>query len=162
MRKKNGQVGPTITWIPAFTIIVFLMILFIAFTLVLASHKVVPDLAMNKILSSDSIEKTVGMGDLESGQKFLYLLNYPVDKGDFRDLVIRYNKDSGLKENVNGNVSLILEDSVLPGRCFIFNLDNNYLRNKNFEVESRIYPELFVRVPENKNGNMLGLYFGKC
>ncbi|MEK6917538.1 MAG: hypothetical protein AABW51_01180 [Nanoarchaeota archaeon] len=162
MKNKNAQVGLTLSWFVAFIVIAFIMIIFIVFTSFLAAHKVVPDLAMDKIVSVESVEKTIGMGDMESEQKFLYLLNYPIGKGDFRDLILKYNKDSSLKDEVNGNASVILENSILPGRCFIFNLDDNYLRNKNFQVENRIYPELSVRIPENKNGNLVGLYFGKC
>ncbi|MEK6945666.1 MAG: hypothetical protein AABW63_02645 [Nanoarchaeota archaeon] len=162
LKPKHSQVGLTLSWFAAFIVIVFIMVIFLVFTSFLAAHKVVPDLAMDKIVSIESVEKTTGMGNLESEQKFLYLLNYPVGKGNFRDLVLRSNKNSDLKDEVNENASYILESSILSDRCFIFNFDNNYLRNKNFEVNNRIYPQLLVRIPENKNGNIVGLYSGKC
>jgi hypothetical protein len=167
IKYKFSQVGLTLSWFAAFIVIVFILALYIFFVSALASHRVVPDLILNEILGKDSIEKTRGVGSFESQQELSYLLNYPIDNGDLEDLLIRYNKDNTLKENVERNALSILESIKEDNECFILNVGNSIsLRSDNFRSETKDFIEMLgdavvTKIPE-KGGNEIKFYFGKC
>ena len=160
IKRNKGQVALTMSWFAAFIVIVLILAAYIVFASALAVRKVVPNLALDKIIGGETID--VYSSSLESQQKLFYLLNYPIGKGNFEDLLVKYNKDPNLGDNARENASLILESIVGEGDCFIFNLDGSLTRNKGFKIANRIFPDIMIKVPANNNGKGVGLYFGKC
>ena len=120
IKSKKGQIGTTITWVGAFLIIFFIMMLFVGFASLLAMGKVVPVLGSgrNEIKLESS---SFSLKALESQRILTVILESTAEfKGDFvsvKDLVSLWaiSDDAGKKpieDIIDSKANAVLEKSL--------------------------------------------------
>ena len=105
MKNKKAQVGTTLTWMIAFLVIFFIMLLFLVFTSALAAKNVL--LVLNE--GKNKIDISSSMNPLTSQRKLFYVLNYPLENNKTIKELIIFSSDETVKINIQKNATKILQ-----------------------------------------------------
>ncbi len=116
LKNKKAQIGTTITWVVAFTIIFFMLLILIGGSALLALKKSVPDVSANNpnSKSTDLTWKVVEPSGIDFGDEALQrelitFLNKPLENGErMGDLIGSF--DSGIYSNPR-----LMGDSEIQG-----------------------------------------------
>lgn len=116
---NRGQLGTTLTWIPAFLIIFFMMLIFVGISASIAGQKLLPVVGEGK----SEIEIEESFGDLRT-QKFLVaILQFENEKGEsLKELIVKWHSDKS-KENKDVAENFIREILDEWGESYLFRAD---------------------------------------
>ena len=111
---KKGQVGLTITWIPAVLVTFFIMAIFFLTTLGLTGIKF-----LSGDLNSIEIDNGKSLGDLDSQRKLITLLNTPIEEKILSEKIIQWQLGKIDKKNLEKDIKDILEKNE---ECYLFEI----------------------------------------
>lgn len=125
LKNKKGVIGTTLTWFTAMFIIVFILLIFLSFTGILFLQK---EISSGDIRVSErrSMNIYVSSENFEVQRDLFYVLNYPVEEGIFKNLIIGFKlNEEEKRENIFEKLETILEKN--EDRCYLFSVDDEYV-----------------------------------
>ncbi len=160
--QKKGAIGLTLTWIVAFLIIFFIILVFISASALLASKKALPFIGSG--FSSAEIIKTNNY--LESQRVLDYFFNTPLEDGKTINKLIIERIISGgdyNRQKIKESVEKILKESQYEKVCYLdFIIDKQRIYNK--EVIGKYKDEGLAKTIIFLNDKKINieLYYRKC
>ena len=131
IKSKRGDIGATITWVVAFLIIVFILLVYVVFVGVLAGKKNLPLVGngANQITIMESQE------DLELQRRIFFLFDYEAENGKkVKDLIYLWvlSQDSEAKNQIKGQIGSASKvafenDENEQNECYLILIDGSML-----------------------------------
>jgi len=163
---KKGAIGITLTWITAFIIIFFIMLLFITASGLLASEKVVKG-NLNEINLVDGLE------NMEIQRELNFFLNMPFDseKTMKQEIVsLELSGDEQIRERIINSAEDFLQVQEREKKCYLFEVKgsdpdkyisiNSGMNHIGFDVGS--YAPANTNLFVNNQKIKITLYTQKC
>jgi len=168
MRKK-AQIGATLTWVGAFLIIFFIMILFGSFTAILAGEKVVT-------LNENDISFVSEKKGFENQKQLRSILESTLDSNgqEIREAIIVWSslkdeKRKSLEVEIESKVSSLLDSRVGRDDCYSFKAVQSPSEFGESTINSYQRPEdildrlkLRINLYSLENKIKLEFYIGEC
>ena len=161
-KKGEGTIGETITWMIAFVIIVFILLVYLAFVGVLSAKKYVPLIGSG----SNQINIITSPENLELQRKLFYFFDYEVEKGKtIKDLFYSWalTKDSVVKEQISTIAKVVLEDK--ENNCYLLLTEETifYSSDGLFDISenSKVNSAKIILTSGDKEVN-IQVYSSKC
>ena len=123
---KKGQVGTTLNWFVAFSIIIFILFLYVIISGSLAGKKFIPLVGIGE----NEIGFDPSKSNIKIQRNLFYLLEYPLNEGDsIKNSIIKYSilNDADLKKTLEKNIESILDND--EGFCYLFEIDTDHIYN---------------------------------
>jgi|SRR3989344_1560793 len=159
---KKGAIGLILTWIVAFLIIFFIMLVFVSVSALLAGKKALPIIGSG--FSSAEIIKTNNY--LESQRMLDYFLNAPLDDGKTISKLIIEKMISGgdyNRKKIQESIEKILKENQYEKICYLdFIIDKQRIYNK--EIMGKYKDEGLAKTMMFLNDKKINieLYYRKC
>jgi len=135
---KKSQIGTTMTWLVAFIIIFFVIVIFLVFTIIFAGKKVVS-------FDKDKVELEDLNIDLENQNSLIYFLNQEINfKGENKKIKKFVSEIPFLDEESKKDASSLVKEKLenflgdKEEKCYIFKVQY-YLINKDYFDEKKFY-----------------------
>ncbi len=169
---RKAQVGITLTWITAFLVIFFIMLIFIVVSSGLFAKKIIPRYLVfggsdKNIIKLDD-EKSIG--SLNNQRKLIRILNTPINKGEtLSEKIIQWQLDKKNEEELKKEVKNILDNEIKNNECYMFYIVEEkilLISNSNNEISLIIdfdYTRFSnINLFSNKQKINMQFYEGEC
>jgi hypothetical protein len=135
---KKAQVASTLTWFVGFLVIFFIMLLFLALTVVIAGAKEIGKSSKNEVQKYNS-------ASLESQRTLISFLNTPVEGGKMREEIL-----SSLNILIENNIDIynIHYENLNPDTKYLVDLNKQKLISQIQGTLDKVCSEYMLKVPQ--------------